>query len=222
MSKDWFAWHDNYRTRPRMRQRLQIVREYISNYLNQFPPGKITVISVCAGDSRDLIGSLFNHCRTSDVYGRLVEIDSRLVEAARSAAESAGLAAQLEFICGDATLGSAYQGFVPADLVLLCGVFGNVPETELPRLTQSLQCLCKTKGLIIWTRDLFQDGEQRLATIRECLQKSNFEEVSFRMTPTGNMGVGMHRYLGETLPLPDGQLFVFSSPLDTQDAWPFH
>lgn len=222
MSKDWFAWHDNYRTRPRMRQRLQIVREYIATYLNQCPPGKITVISVCAGDSRDLTGTLFDHPRAPDVYGRLVEIDSRLVEAGRSAAESAGLVGQLEFICGDATLGSVYQGVVPADLVLLCGVFGNVPETELPRLTQSLRYLCKTNGLMIWTRDLVQDGEQNLAMIRECLQKDSFEEVSFRMTPTGNMGVGMHRYVGETLPLPDGELFVFSSPLDKQDAWPFH
>lgn len=40
-----------------MRQRLQVVWEYISNYLNQFPPGKIAVIGVCAGDSRDLIGT---------------------------------------------------------------------------------------------------------------------------------------------------------------------
>ena len=126
MSKDWFEWHDNYRTRPRMRHRLQIFREYISNYLNQFPPGKITVISVCAGDSRDLIGSLFNHCRTSDVYGRLVEIDSRLVEAGRSAAESAGLAAPTEFICGYATLGSVSQGFVPLVFVLFCGCFLNL------------------------------------------------------------------------------------------------
>ncbi|HEY9892772.1 MAG TPA: class I SAM-dependent methyltransferase [Candidatus Sericytochromatia bacterium] len=223
MSKDWFAWHDNYRTRPRMRQRLQIVREYISTSINECPPGKITVISVCAGDSRDLIGTLFNHPRASDVYGRLVEIDSRLVEGGRSAAASAGLDEQLEFICGDATLSSVYQGFVPADLVLLCGVFGNVPETELPRLIQSLQYLCRTNGLMIWTRDLVTDGEHRLATIRERLQEAAFEEVSFKMTPTGNMGVGMHRYLGEGLPLPDDEeLFLFSSPLDTQDAWPFH
>ncbi len=223
MSKDWFAWHDNYRTRPRMRQRLQIVREYISTAINEFPPGKITVVSVCAGDSRDLIGTLFNHPRASDVYGRLVEIDSRLVEGGRSAAASAGLDGQLEFICGDATLSSVYQGVVPADLVLVCGVFGNVPETELPRLIQSLQYLCKTNGLMIWTRDLLTDGENRLAVIRELLQSGAFEEVSFKMTPMGNMGVGMHRYLGAGLPLPDDdELFVFSSPLDTQDAWPFH
>ncbi|MGB5961595.1 MAG: hypothetical protein WBG73_13095 [Coleofasciculaceae cyanobacterium] len=99
-----------------MRQRLQVVWEYISNYLNQFPPGKITVVGVCAGDSRDLIGTFFNHCRASDVYGRLVE-------AGRSAAESAGLAGQLEFICGDATKAPFYQGFVPADLVVFLVMF---------------------------------------------------------------------------------------------------
>ncbi len=223
MSKDWFAWHDNYRTRPRMRQRLQIVREYIATCLQELPPGKISIVSVCAGDSRDLIGTLFDHPRASDVRARLVEIDPRLVEGGRTAATSSGLGEQLEFICGDATQSSVYQGVVPADLVLVCGVFGNVPEAEQQNLTRSLRFLCRKGGFIIWTRDLFEDGDRRLAVIRELLQESCFEEVSFRMTLTGNMGVGTHRYLGEALPLPeDRQLFEFSSPLDTQDAWPLH
>lgn len=223
MSKDWFAWHDNYRTRPRMRQRLQIVRENLATCLNACPPGKIQVVSVCAGDSRDLTGTLFDHPRTADVQARLVELDERLVECGRTAAEAAGLGEQLEFIQGDATISSVYEGAVPADIVLLCGVFGNIPEEELPRLMETLAYLCKPEAFLIWTRDLFEDSEHRLAIIRELLQKSGFEEVNFRMTLTGNMGVGTHRYLGQTLPLPkDKELFVFSSPLDTQDAWPLH
>lgn len=224
MSKDWFAWHDNYRTRPRMGQRLQIVREYISTCLNEFPSGQIRVVSVCAGDSRDLIGTIFDHPRSGDVQARLIELDERLVECGRSAAEAAGLEEQLEFVCGDATLSSVYEGVVPADLVLVCGVFGNVPnETELQRLIHSLRFFCKPGGFTIWTRDLFVDGEQRLAQVRELLRESAFEEVSFKMTAVGNMGVGTHRYLGESLPLPnDQQLFLFSSPLDEVDAWPLH
>lgn len=223
MTKDWFAWHDNYRTRPRMRQRLQIVREYLVTCLNACPPGKIQVISVCAGDSRDLTGTLYDHPRTADVQARLVELDERLVECGRTAAESAGLGEQLQFIQGDATISSVYEGAVPADIVLLCGVIGNIPEEELPRLMESLAYFCKPEAFVIWTRDLFDDGENRLALVRELLQKSGFEEVNFRMTLTGNMGVGTHRYLGQTLPLPkDKQLFVFSSPLDTKDAWPLH
>jgi len=223
MPKDWFAWHDNYRTRPRMRQRLQIVREYISTCLHKYPPGKITVVSVCAGDGRDLIGTLFDHPRSSDVCARLIELDPRLVEAGRTAAKSAGLGEQLEFVCADATQSSVYAGVAPADLVLVCGVFGNVPEAELQGLTWSLRFLCRKDGFIIWTRDLIEDGDRRLAVIRELLHESGFEEVSFKMTLAGNMGVGTHRYLGEPLPLPDDQqLFVFYSPLDTQDAWPLH
>jgi hypothetical protein len=223
MTKDWFAWHDNYRTRPRMRQRLQIVREYLANCLNACPSGKIQVISVCAGDSRDLTGTLYDHPRTADVQARLVEIDERLVECGRTAAEAAGLGEQLEFIQGDATISSVYEGAVPAAIVLLCGVIGNIPEEELPGLMETLTYLCKPEAFLIWTRDLFEDGENRLASVRAMLQNSRFEEVNFRMTLTGNMGVGTHRYLGQTLPLPkDKQLFVFSSPLDTQDAWPLH
>lgn len=224
MSKDWFAWHDNYRTRPRMRQRLQIVCEYISTCLNELPPGPIRVVSVCAGDSRDLIGTLFDHPRSGDVHARLVELDERLVDCGRSAAQSSGLGEQLEFVCGDATLSSVYEGAVPADLVLNCGVFGNLPDdTERQRLVQSLRFLCKTGGYTIWTRDLAVDGDRNLATIQTLLREAEFEEVSFKMTSVGNMGVGTHRYLGQSLALPnDEQLFVFSSPLDTKEAWPLH
>jgi hypothetical protein len=146
-----------------------------------------------------------------------VELDSRLVECGRAAAESTELKEQLEFVNGDATLSSVYEGIVPAELVLVCGVFGNVPETELPRLIQSLGFLCKSEGFMIWTRDLSENGDHRLGLVRELLRDSAFEEVSFQITSIGNMGVGTHRYLGQALPLPkDEKLFVFSSPLDTQ------
>ena len=224
MSKDWFAWHDNYRTRPRMRQRLQLVQDYILMYLDRCPPGSIRIVSVCAGDGRDLIGTLFDHPRARDVQARLIELDPRLVECGRTAAQSAGLGEQLEFVEGDATQSSAYKRAVPADLVLVCGVFGNVADdTELHRLIHGFRFFCKKGACLIWTRDLFVDGENHLAQVRELLSKSAFEEVSFKMTAVGNMGVGTHRYLGEPLALPDDeQLFVFSSPLDTVDAWPLH
>lgn len=224
MTKDWFVWHDNYRTKPRMRQRLQIVQEYILVYLDKCPPGLIRIVSICAGDGRDLIGTLFDHPRARDIQARLIELDPRLVECGRTAAQSAELGEQLEFVEGDATQSSAYKGAVPADLVLVCGVFGNVADdTELHRLIYGLRFLCKKEAFLIWTRDLFVDGENRLAQVRELLAESAFEAVSFKMTAVGNMGVGTHRYLGEPLALPDDeQLFVFSSPLDTVDAWPLH
>ena len=202
-----------------MKQRLQFVRQYISSCLNACPPGRIRVVSVCAGDGRDLLGALIDHPRASDVYARLVELDQRLVECGRAAAESAGQAEQFEFVQGDATMSSVYEGAVPADLVLVCGVFGNLPPLEVHRLVRSLCCLCKHGGFVIWTRGLFEAGDDSITIVRELLRESEFEEVSFKTTPNGRMGVGTHRYLGKTLPLPhDQQLFVFSSPLEIQEG----
>lgn len=34
-------------------------------------------------------------------------------------------------VCGDASVTSAYVGAVPADLVLLCGIFGNISDADI-------------------------------------------------------------------------------------------
>ena len=36
-------------------------------------------------------------------------------------------------MCGDASTTSAYRGAVPADLVLACGIFGNVSDEDIQR-----------------------------------------------------------------------------------------
>jgi hypothetical protein len=84
MPKDWLEWHDLYNTEPKLQQRLQIVREYISHSLDASPPGIIRIVSACAGDGRDLLGTLFNHPRAKDVHARLVEINPQLVERGKS------------------------------------------------------------------------------------------------------------------------------------------
>ncbi|MEH2313179.1 MAG: hypothetical protein V7K35_17660 [Nostoc sp.] len=64
MVKDWFEWHDLYKNEPKLQQRLQIVQEYISHSLNLSQPGLIRIVSVCAGDGRDLLGTLSNQSPT--------------------------------------------------------------------------------------------------------------------------------------------------------------
>jgi hypothetical protein len=209
---DWFEWHKGYRKSPPLKARLSLVRQQISDCLNACPSGKIRVVSLCAGDGRDLLGALMNHPRTGDVSARLVELEGRLVECGRAAAEGAGLAEQLEFVEGDATLSSAYEGMVPADLVVACGVFGHVSATETVRLIQNLSFLCKSGGFFIWTRRC-NDRESNLHTntIQNLLAESAFEEVCFEVTPEGKFAVSTYRYLGESLPLPNEQhLFDFS------------
>jgi hypothetical protein len=210
MPKDWYEWHDLYKTEPRLQQRLEIVREFITYSLNASPDGAIRIVSVCAGDGRDLLGTLENHPRITDVYARLVELNPQLVERGRATIESLGLAKQIEFINGDAAIASNYVGAIPADIVIACGVFGNLTQEELNRLLDNLSFLSKPGAFVIWTRG-HSNGIPYSENVRKILRASGFEEVNFQLTATGDMGVGLHRYLGENLPQPkEQQLFVFS------------
>lgn len=211
MIKDWFEWHALYQTEAKLQQRLEIVQEYIATSLNGSLPGTIQIVSVCAGDGRDLLGTLSSHPRSQDIQARLVELNPKLVEQGRATIESAGLSQQIEFVNGDATLSSSYIGAVPADVVLVCGVFGNLSdEAELHRFIQNLKLLAKKDAFVIWTRGHFQ-GISYSEIVRKQFRLAEFEEVNFRLTSTGDMGVGLHRYRGENLPLPKEQtLFVFS------------
>lgn len=211
MPKNWFEWHDLYQTEAKLQQRLEIVQEYIASSLNASPPGTLQIVSVCAGDGRDLLGTLPSHPRAQDVQARLVELNPKLVEQGRATIESVGLTPQIEFVNGDATLSSSYIGSVPADVVLVCGVFGNLAdEAELRRLIQNLKFFAKKDAFVIWTRGHSQ-GISYSEIVRKQFREAEFEEVDFRLTSTGDMGVGLHRYRGEDLPLPKEQtLFVFS------------
>ncbi len=71
MPKDWLEWHDLYNSEPKLQQRLEIVQEYISYSLDNSPAGAIRVVSACAGDGRDLLGTLANHPRAKEVNFKL-------------------------------------------------------------------------------------------------------------------------------------------------------
>src|SRR6266568_798880 len=115
--KDWYAWHGDYDVPGSViAQRLTAVQDRILAALDGYPPGPVTVLSLCAGQGRDLLGVLAAHPRREDVVARLVELDPRNVDVARRAAEDAGLS-RVEVIEGDAGLTDHYAGLAPADLV---------------------------------------------------------------------------------------------------------
>src|SRR3954466_6500094 len=125
---DWSAWHDDYdRPGSELARRLWTVQERISLALDACPPGPLRVISMCAGQGRDLLGVLAGHRRRDDVRARLVELDPRNTSYARDMAQAARLG-QVEVRTADAALTDAYRGMVPADLVLICGLFANITD----------------------------------------------------------------------------------------------
>lgn len=70
----------------RLARRLVLVQEQVRAVLDLAPPGPLRAISVCAGQSHDLIGALVGHPRQADVAARLVELDEHNVLCAPSRA----------------------------------------------------------------------------------------------------------------------------------------
>src|SRR5215472_15812564 len=102
--RDWYSWHAPYDDpNSGLSRRLAWVQDRIRAALDEAPPGPIRVISICAGQGRDLIGVLPGHPRRGDVSARLVELDPRNIEVARRLAAEAGLA-NVEIVLGDAAL----------------------------------------------------------------------------------------------------------------------
>ena len=85
--------------------------------------------------------------RRDDVRGRLVELDPTLAARARAAAP-----AGIEVVEADAGTTDAYAGAVPADLVLLCGVFGNIADDDVEATVRPSPMLCAPARRSIWTR----------------------------------------------------------------------
>ena len=201
---DWVAWHADYDVEgSRLQRRLEVVQSFIRDALDAAPDGPVRVVSMCAGQARDLVGALTSHPRRSDVTGRLVELDPTNVAYARRSLEDVGVTG-IEVVEGDAGALSAYDGAVPADLVLACGIFGNVAGTDIARTVALLPRLCADGATVVWTR---HRAEPDLTpTIRRWFREAGFAEVGFEGPDDENFGVGAHRFAGE----PDAvRLFAF-------------
>jgi len=207
---DWYAWHDRYhdpRT-PGLAWRLAVVQERIRAAVDGAPPGPLRAVSLCAGQGLDLIGALAGHPRRHDVTGRLVELDPRNAEAARRLAAEAGLS-HLQVVTGDASLTSQYADMVPADLVIACGLFGNLTDADIEATIGYCTQLCATGGTVVWTRGRWEPD----LSPRVCawFEERGFERVWFSAdSAPGGQRVGAHRFTGTPAPLAENTaMFTF-------------
>ncbi|MGI5455919.1 class I SAM-dependent methyltransferase [Streptomyces sp. CA-249302] len=204
---DWHAWHATYdRADSPLARRLTTVQDRIRETLDTAPPGPLTAVSVCAGQGHDLIGALTDHPRRREVRARLVELDARNTEAARHAAASAGLP-DVEVVTGDASWTDHYTALAPADLVLICGVLGNVTDTDVERLLDHCTRLCRTGGTVVWTRN--RKAPDLVPQVCSWLEGRGFERL-WVSEPAVEQAVGAHRFTGVPRPLPSGRrMFEF-------------
>jgi hypothetical protein len=197
--RDWISWHDHYDTPgSSLSRRLAVVRERVRLALDASAE---RVVSLCAGQGRDLLPVLAAHPRRDRVRARLVELDEHNARIAERDAPGG-----VEVVCGDAALTDAYAGAVPADLVLACGIFGNISDADIRRTVATLPRLCAPGASVIWTRGRHEPD--LLATICGWFEQDEFERI--HLDSDGHYGVGVHRYTGPPRQLEPGvRMFTF-------------
>ena len=189
--KDWVAWHAAYGDpSSSLSTRLRLVRGHLCRALDRAPAGPVRLVSLCAGQGLDVLGVLPEHPRGRDVSAVLVESDPHNGGLARRGAAEAGLS-QVEVRVADASRVANYAGALPADVLLLCGIFGNVSEGDIQRTAQAAPDLTPR--------------------IREWFRAGGFEEVAFDPPGTeAQTGVGVGRLAAAPRAgLPRGPLFTF-------------
>jgi hypothetical protein len=205
---DWLSWHDDYdQPGSPLARRLEAVEQRIRTALDDAPPGPLRAVSMCAGQGRDLIGALAGHPRREDVTARLVELDERNAGIARQSAAAAGLD-KVEVVTGDAALTDSYAGIVPADLVLVCGVFGNITDIDVQRTIGYCTQLCTRDGTVVWTRGRWEPD--LVPRICDWFAERGFTEL-WVSEPGVGYGVGAHRFAATPAPLkPGARMFTFT------------
>ena len=204
--RDYQAWHRDYDDpSSALSQRLRVVQQRLSERLDEAQAGPLRLISMCAGQGRDVIPVLARHPRRADASVALLEIDHDNATYARQLAADAGLDT-VAVVEVDASTSDPYEPYVPADILLACGVFGNVTDRDLENTVRNLSMLCAPGASIIWTRHWKQPDV--IASIRTWFQESGFDDLGFQaLENEAKMGVGVSRLSARPKPFARGHRF---------------
>ena len=223
----WVHWHGAYEdpSSP-LSERLRMVQKMVRGALDEIvlgrdqrrdPPGDpdpvepIRIVSLCAGQGRDVIDVLAAHPRRGEVEALLVDLDPALVEFARRRAAEAGLADRVRVEQGDASECRSFARFVPADLVLVCGIFGNVSREDIAATIRALPAFCRPGANVVWTRH--RRPPDATPAVRAQFAAAGFTEMAFDAPDGYILAVGRHRLDGDPGAFgpfdPDRRLFEF-------------
>ncbi|MFV0307024.1 MAG: class I SAM-dependent methyltransferase [Desertimonas sp.] len=193
MSTDWAAWHAGYDDpNSSLSRRLDVVRQRVGEALDTAPRPR--VLSLCAGDGRDLLPGLAE--RPGERQVTLVELDADLAAGADARAASLRLSG-VDVRRGDAGLVATFGDTLPVDLLLLCGIFGNITDADIAATVAAVPAMLTPGGIVIWTRGDFRDRPDMRPVIRRWFIDGGLIEITFDGPPSP-FGVGVARWDGPT------------------------
>lgn len=205
--RDYVEWHRSYEDpASSLSWRLRHVQTWVGSELDA-RSGPVRIVSACAGDGRDVLGVLAARPDASRVQATLVELHPDIAQVARDAATAAGL--DVDVRTTDAGDSTAYVGAVPADVVLLVGILGNITDADIARTISAAPQLCAAGAVVIWSRGL--TGGRSNDGIRAQFRDAGFAELHYAEFDGGDAtALGAVRLTAPPEPLvPGQQLFTF-------------
>ena len=161
-------------------------------------PQHIRIVSLCAGQGRDVIDVVATHPRGPEVSALLVELDPALAASARARAAAAGpgVAERIRVVEADASLARIYvdAAVIPADIVLVCGVFGNISPGDITGTIQAMRGFCVPGGQVLWTRH--RRPPDLTPAVRADFAAAGFTELDFEAPEGTVMAIGRHAWMG--------------------------
>jgi Putative methyltransferase len=207
--RDWVAFHAYYDDpSSALSARLRRVRWHLSQAIDSAPAGPVRLVSLCAGQGHDVLGVLPDHPRRQDVSAVLVEADPRNAKTARRRAAQAGLR-QVEVRQADASRAESFADALPADVLLLCGIFGNISDSDIRRTVEAAPAMCADGATVIWTRNRYPPD--LTPQVRAWFTGQGFDEIAFEAIDADkSLSVGVNRLRGTaSAVLPRSPLFTF-------------
>jgi Methyltransferase domain len=200
VTRNWQAWHEEYDDpASSLSRRLDEVRRQLANDLDARAAAgerSVRLLSLCAGDGRDTIPVLAAR-PDLEVDACLVELDPELADGARTAAARAEL--RVDVRTADAGSTTAFRDRIPSDVLMLCGIFGNISDADVERCVDAARAMVRPGGTVIWTRgsrvpeDPHDAGGDPALWVRGLFTAAGFEEVAFVEPEGASYRVGVCR-----------------------------
>lgn len=210
MTTDWLGWHAEYDDAgSSLARRLVVVQRFLRTALGELQLDRpVRLLSLCAGDGRDVLPVLAEHPRP--VHALLVELDAHLAAEARRAADRLGLP-EVQVRAVDAGTTASFGDHLPVDVLVACGVFGNIEPEAVRRIIAALPGWLEPDGVVLWTRGHGDGRADAGAQVREWFVADGFAELGYVAPPDARFRVGMaRRPAGSAMSLPEAErLFEF-------------
>jgi hypothetical protein len=207
--RDWKAWHAEYDDpTSRLGRRLAVVRSRLADVLDRVERPDATLLALCAGEARDVVPVLAARRDGDRIAAVLVELDQGLAGRAEAEVRSAHLP-RVEIRRADAGDPASFRDVVPVDVLMLCGIFGNVEHEAVRTIAQAVPAMVRAGGFVIWTRGADATIDRR-PEVRRWFIELGMPEASFDGHPE-TYGVGVNRITTTAARLADRRLFTFES-----------